>query len=82
MRHEYQEMVKELFNADVCTLSGDAEPINKRCAEKTQGLVPHVDSISPDLVLLLVNAIYFKGTWKDKFEEELTTKVCFFPSPR
>lgn len=31
-----------------------------------------VDSLSPDLVMLLVNAIYFKGDWREKFDAAAT----------
>ncbi|NXD35336.1 OVAL protein, partial [Copsychus sechellarum] len=34
-------------------------------------------SVDPQTVLLLVNAIYFKGKWKTAFKEEHTQKVPF-----
>ncbi|MEE5434554.1 serpin family protein, partial [Streptococcus pneumoniae] len=30
------------------------------------------DSLGPDTMAVLVNAIYFKGSWKDKFDSKLT----------
>ncbi|KFV50937.1 hypothetical protein N328_10419, partial [Gavia stellata] len=34
-------------------------------------------SVDPDTVLVLVNAIYFKGVWKTAFKEEHTREVPF-----
>ena len=50
-----------------------AEQVNNFCSENTNGKIDHIlDKIDPKLVLLLVNAIYFKGTWEEKFSQEDT----------
>ena len=36
------------------------------------------ESINPDLSLLLLNAIYFKGAWEIPFESDLTRPASFF----
>ena len=36
------------------------------------------DTLSGDTKVVLVNAIYFKGTWKIQFDPELTTRRKFF----
>ena len=35
-------------------------------------------TVSPDTSILIVNAIYFKGTWADKFDPALTRKSQFY----
>jgi len=46
---------------------------------KIEELIPS-GCITPDTVLVLVNAIYFKGMWKDMFEKHLTKKQTFYCS--
>lgn len=52
--------------------------INKWCADKTKNKIPNLlDQLSSSTKLLLINALYFKGTWKDKFEKKNTSKKEF-----
>ena len=47
--------------------------INQWCAEQTNQTIPAiVDEISEDTKLILLDALYFKGIWKNKFEERYT----------
>ena len=55
-----------------------AEQVNNFCSENTNGKINKIiDNIDSSLVLLLVNAIYFKGAWYDKFSQENTEKRKF-----
>ncbi|MFQ5769298.1 MAG: serpin family protein, partial [bacterium] len=36
-----------------------------------------IDSINPNIVMFLINAIYFKGTWTYEFDKELTQDDFF-----
>ena len=55
-----------------------AEQVNNFCSENTNGKIDRiVDEIDGNLVLLLINAIYFKGTWLKKFSEENTKNRIF-----
>ena len=60
---------------------GNAEAvkvINWDVCQATGGLVPSVvDSIEPATVLILVNAIYFKGLWAVPFEAARTVDQQF-----
>ena len=56
-----------------------AEQVNGWCGEKTHGKIPKIlDDLSPDTVMILLNAVYFKGEWKNKFLEKSTEKKAFY----
>jgi serpin B len=53
--------------------------INNWVSKETKGKIEKIiDSISPENVLFLINAIYFKGTWTTEFEPKLTKEQPFF----
>ena len=53
--------------------------INNWVSQKTQGKIEKiVDKISPDEVLFLINAIYFKGNWETPFDRAQTTNNTFY----
>jgi serine protease inhibitor len=52
--------------------------INGWCATKTNDKIKKVlDHIGPDVVMYLINAIYFKGQWTYDFDKDLTTEGTF-----
>ena len=52
--------------------------INGWASDNTNGRVPRVlNELSPDLVMLLMNALYFKGDWTEQFEEANTASADF-----
>ena len=56
----------------------DANQINNWWSEATHGLIPNIiDEVKPEDIMILINAIYFKGIWKIKFNERLTQKRKF-----
>ncbi|MBN2666740.1 MAG: serpin family protein [Bacteroidales bacterium] len=83
--------VKKAFT-DVLTSYYDAEAqsfdiddplapglMNNWIEDKTNGLIKEMISKLPDnTVMLLINAIYFKGQWKLKFDESKTVDEAFF----
>ena len=53
--------------------------INNWASENTNGKIPKVlDQISPDAVMFLMNALYFKGTWTTSFEKNKTSPSIFY----
>ena len=46
-------------------------------AERIKDLFPK-DSLDSSTALVLVNAVYFKGQWNQKFKEEHTTEEKFW----
>ncbi|MEZ4986121.1 MAG: serpin family protein [Saprospiraceae bacterium] len=60
-------------------LSGSLASVNDWIAENTDGLVQNaLTSLPPDVVMLLVNTIYFKGKWKAKFDARDTQNAPFY----
>lgn len=52
--------------------------INDWVKEKTKNMIPKlVDTLDPSTVMILMNAVYFKGSWSQKFNESLTTVQNF-----
>lgn len=58
---------------------GAAERINGWISEATKGKVPKMidPPISPQVVMYLINAIYFKGQWAEQFDPKQTTEEKF-----
>ena len=70
------------YNAEVKALDfnddASVSKINGWVAEKTNDKIKKViDDISPDMVMFLINAIYFKGEWKYDFNKDHTTQGTF-----
>ena len=56
-----------------------ADQVNSWCFLKTHGkILQIVDQLDPLTKMMLLNAIYFKGTWKNKFKPEKTQKKYFY----
>jgi serine protease inhibitor len=52
--------------------------INGWVAEKTHQKIPTIiDQIDPQLIMILLNAVYFNGLWKSKFNEKGTHNLPF-----
>ena len=53
--------------------------INRWSSDKTQGKISKIiDKLSPNDVIFLLNAIYFKGQWKSKFDPQKTSSKTFY----
>ncbi|GBN18151.1 Serpin B4, partial [Araneus ventricosus] len=82
---KYRNNATELYEAVVRDLdfSRDApevvEEINSWVREKTDGEIEKLfDDLSPSTLLVLLNAVYFKGTWKTQFDPTETRDEIFF----
>ncbi len=52
--------------------------INQWVNDKTKGKIPTIlDQIAPDEVMFLINAIYFKGSWRAAFDPKTTQDLPF-----
>lgn len=84
---EYVDTIKNYYGGEAKKLSFDKEPeesriqINKWVEEKTNEKIKDLfpsGSIRPDVVLVLTNAIYFKGEWVTEFDEDKTRTEEFY----
>lgn len=74
VERDYKAGVESLNFTSPCTL----KHINDWCNDRTHGMIPSIiNEVDPDAVSYLMNAIYFNGTWKDKFSKEETKQEMF-----
>ena len=68
----------ELRGLNFADAGGSLATINGWVNEKTSGKIPKVlDEIRSDDVMFLINAIYFNGSWRSKFDPALTQDTQF-----
>ena len=61
----------EVYPADFKT-QATVDKINQWCSDKTHGKIPTImNGPDPNLVMALVNALYFKGTWAFDFDDKI-----------
>jgi serpin B len=71
------------YNAKVQALDftsqASVNTINNWVSSQTNGKITDIiDKISPNDMLYLINAIYFKSSWNEKFDASKTTKLPFY----
>ena len=86
LKEEFINDAKQFYLAEVSNLDfGDSQAvdiINRWVAKNTNDKIPQIiDSLSPENALYLINAIYFKGSWSNLFDSELTTEAPFYSQP-
>jgi serine protease inhibitor len=82
VKTEFSNVNKSYFNAEVTALDfsdpGAPAVINAWVNKNTNGRIPNIiDSISPEIVMYLIDAIYFKGTWTTQFDPKHTHDDAF-----
>ncbi|MBR0254763.1 MAG: serpin family protein [Bacteroidales bacterium] len=83
LKSSFRKQMSRVYDAEsyVVDFADDATlpRINGWCSDKTKGLIPKMfDEIDPQVQLILINALYFKGTWKVPFVKDLTTQATFY----
>ncbi len=74
MQSLYDARVESVDFASPNTLA----KINGWCAKQTDGMIPEiVDALDPGTAAVLMNAIYFNGTWANKFDKAGTQTAAF-----
>jgi serpin B len=53
------------------------EQVNSWCSKATNGKIPRIIDDINNVMMILINAIYFKGIWKKTFDNKLTRKNDF-----
>ena len=82
LNSKFQKSVERDYKAGVESLNftspSTLKRINDWCNDRTHGMIPSIiNEPDPDAVSYLMNAIYFNGTWKDKFSKEETKQEMF-----
>ena len=82
VRQTFLDAVKAAFNAEVRGLNfndpNSLSLINGWVNSNTQGKIPTIlDAISSDDQMYLINAIYFKASWRTRFDPAMTRPGTF-----
>ncbi|MGE0021374.1 MAG: serpin family protein [Draconibacterium sp.] len=75
---------RQYYNAEISALDFNSpqavNTVNNWVAEKTHDKIKTIlDRITPQQVMFLLNAIYFKGTWTKEFNSKSTELQLFYP---
>ena len=55
------------------------EQVNNWCSNKTHGKIKKIlDQLDPNTLMIILNAVYFKGEWSSKFKSYATKKLPFY----
>ena len=80
----FAERVRDAYKAPLSPLDFEADPtgskdtINAWVSDQTEGMIPELlASLNSTTKLVLVNAIYFKGSWLSAFDEDETRDLPF-----
>lgn len=81
LKEEYKKAMSQTYNAQVESMNfaGDAlKRINSWCDKQTNGMIPSIiNQLNPNALTVIMNAIYFNGTWDKKFDKKDTKKEPF-----
>jgi len=76
---DFKSLLQNSFDAE--RFAGGVDKINAWVKAKTEGkIVKILNGLSPNSVCVLLNAIYFKGTWASQFKREATREAPFRPA--
>ena len=75
-KQAYQNTVRDQFGGEL--FAGGLDEINGWVKEKTDGNIEKIlESLSADSACVLLNAVYFKGSWQNSFMHSDTHKAPF-----
>ena len=73
---QFTSMIK-VYKSTIDILK-DVEQVNKWCSEATHNKIQNIlDKLTPNDLMVLINAIYFKGIWKKTFDKNKTYQNNF-----
>ena len=78
----YTNDMKNYYHAQIEALdfnkNSSLDKINNWCSKNTDGMIPTIlDELNPYAAMYLLNAIYFKATWTEKFDSNDTRDMDF-----
>jgi serine protease inhibitor len=82
LRPEYVKQTRAWYDAEMANLEfsnpSAATRINSWASKETRGMIPKlVDRLDPADIVLLLNAVYFKGQWAQQFDKAKTQQRDF-----
>ena len=80
LRQDFLARSAQTYQAEIVHLGAEAAVprINAWVREKTRGKIDSiVDQLPPETVLVILNAVYFHGTWAEKFDTKRTQEKPF-----
>ena len=83
LKDSYKETVGKFYEAEVSNMDftdndGTTKKINQWCSDHTNGLIPEVlKGVDPQAFAYLMNALYFKSSWSNKFNAQDTAPGDF-----
>ena len=82
INNEFGKTVGDLFGTEVRNLDFTSpktvNTINGWCSKHTGGMIPRIiDNVDPGAVAYLMNAIYFNGSWAERFQTKDTKVEAF-----
>lgn len=81
-KQDFLDTNKQYYDAEVTSLPFDAaalRKINNWVDDNTNGKIDKViNQINPLDIMFLINAVYFKGEWTEKFDKKMTEDRDFY----
>ncbi|XVF69598.1 hypothetical protein PTKIN_Ptkin11bG0094000 [Pterospermum kingtungense] len=81
----FQDVINRIYKTEVRYVDFEkgsqlTKEVNKWVEEKTKGLIKNMlkGPIGEDRMVVIINAVYFKGVWKRQFDPELTKEDKFY----
>ena len=74
----FLKLAKDIYSSEIQPLK-NVQQVNNWCDTKTHGKIKKiVDNLPPNIFMVILNAVYFKGQWMKPFKEKLTIKKPFY----
>lgn len=85
VRKEFTDILATYYNTESKSFDihdqSAPDKINQWIGNNTNGLIKNmIGKLDDNTVMLLINAIYFKGKWKSQFDIKNTVQSSFYPS--
>jgi serpin B len=86
VKQPYIDALKKWYLAEARSIDvndpGAVDMVNNWIEEKTHDKIQEMlDDLSPDLAMLLINAVYFNGKWRNQFDAKDTGNKPFYITP-
>lgn len=82
VRNHYVDLLQKDYDALAVTLDfadpATLDAINNWCSENTDGKIDKIlNELTPQMVMVLANALYFQAPWLNQFDPEMTKDAIF-----